>query len=77
MSGEDERWAAIVAKHSLQPTELATLASWWHTDGDLGREVETFADMTKSRTLGFHGFRDTRRTFLDLFDRLRCHRIIP
>ena len=48
-----------------------------HTDGDLGREVETFADMTKSRTLGFHGFRDTRRTFLKLFDRLRSERIIP
>ena len=77
MRGEDERWAAIVAQHSLRPTELATLASWWHTDGDLGLEVETFADMTKSRTLGFHGFRDTRRTFLGLFDRLRSERIIP
>jgi hypothetical protein len=33
--------------------------------------------MTKSRTLGFHGFRDTRRTFLGLFDRLRSERIIP
>jgi nucleoside-diphosphate-sugar epimerase len=77
MTGADELWRAIVDTHALQPTELATLASWWHTDSDLGREVETFADMTKSRTLGFHGFRDTRRTFLGLFDRLRSERIIP
>jgi nucleoside-diphosphate-sugar epimerase len=77
MTGADELWRAIVDTHALQPTELATLASWWHTDSDLGREVETFADMTKSRTLGFHGFRDTRRTFLGLFDRLRSARIIP
>ena len=39
--------------------------------------VETFADMTKSRALGFLGFRDTERTFLTLFDRLREHRVIP
>ena len=48
-----------------------------HTDGDLGRPIEAFAGMTKSRTLGFLGFRDTERTFLSLFDRLRSERIIP
>jgi nucleoside-diphosphate-sugar epimerase len=70
-------WARIAAEHGLARPELAGLASWWHTDGDLGRSVETFADMTKSRTCGFTGFRDTRRSFLDLFDQLRAHRIIP
>jgi nucleoside-diphosphate-sugar epimerase len=70
-------WDRIVAEHGLAGNGLAELASWWHTDGDLGREAETFADMTKSRTFGFTGFRDTRRSFLDLFDQLRAHRIIP
>jgi nucleoside-diphosphate-sugar epimerase len=56
---------------------LDRLASWWHTDGDLGRPVEAFGDMTKSRAHGFTGFRDTRKTFLDLFDRLRDNKIIP
>ena len=77
MAGADELWRAIVAKHDLRPTELRDLVSWWHTDGDLGREVETFADMTKSRTRGFTGFRDTRRSFLDLFERLRDNKVIP
>jgi nucleoside-diphosphate-sugar epimerase len=70
-------WDRIVAKHDLAPTKLEQLASWWHTDGDLGRETETFADMTKSRAFGFTVAQDTRRSFLDLFERLRANRIIP
>ncbi|HLI58700.1 MAG TPA: SDR family oxidoreductase [Solirubrobacteraceae bacterium] len=77
MRGREDEWGAIVERHGLRPTELSQLASWWHTDSDLGRQVETFADMTKSRTLGFLGFRDTRRTFHDLFARLRAERVIP
>jgi nucleoside-diphosphate-sugar epimerase len=77
MSGQDGAWREIVARHGLRPTELEGLVSWWHTDSDLGRPVETFADMTKSRSLGFHGFRETERTFLSLFDRLRSERVIP
>ena len=76
MAGRGAEWDAIVARHDLAPNALDRLASWWHTDSDLGREVETFADMTKSRALGFFGFRDTRRTFLDLFARLRDERVI-
>jgi hypothetical protein len=70
-------WDRIVAKHNLVPTKLEELASWWHTDGDLGRPTETFADMTKSRAFGCTVAQDTRRSFLDLFDRLRAERIIP
>ena len=77
MDGQEDTWRAIVAKHGLRPTELNELASWWHTDGDLGREIETFADMTKSRVLGFQGFRDTEASFASLFGRLRADRIVP
>lgn len=70
-------WERIVEKHGLVPTKLEELASWWHTDGDLGRPTETFADMTKSRSFGFTVAQDTRRSFLDLFERLRAERIIP
>jgi nucleoside-diphosphate-sugar epimerase len=76
MRGREAEWDELVARHDLQARPLNRLASWWHTDSDLGREVETFADMTKSRVLGFHGFRDTRRTFADLFARLREERVI-
>jgi nucleoside-diphosphate-sugar epimerase len=77
MSGADEVWDRIVGKYDLQPRRLDQLVSWWHTDGDLGREVDSFADMTKSRKLGFRGFRQTDESWLSLFAKLRAARVIP
>jgi nucleoside-diphosphate-sugar epimerase len=73
----DEVWSGLVAEHGLEPLKASALASWWHTDADLGREVETFADMSKSRSLGFLDYQDSTRSFLDLFDTLREQKIIP
>jgi nucleoside-diphosphate-sugar epimerase len=70
-------WAEIVARHGLKPYPVDTLASWWHSDADLGRTIETFTDMSKSRRLGFLEYQETSRSFLELFDRLRAERIIP
>lgn len=70
-------WDRIVAKYGLEPHPVDTLASWWHSDADLGRTMETFTDMTKSRMLGFLDYQPTDRSFLDLFERLRAERIIP
>ena len=41
MAGQDAVWDRIVEKHGLQPYRLASLASWWHSDADLSRELET------------------------------------
>jgi nucleoside-diphosphate-sugar epimerase len=70
-------WQEIVARHGLRPLPIETLASWWHSDADLGRTIETFTDMSKSRRLGFLEYQETSRSFLDLFDRLRAERVIP
>lgn len=70
-------WAGIVAKHGLAEPDLGKLASAWHTDMDLGREMEVVTDMTKSRVAGFHDYQPTLGSFLDLFARLREDRIIP
>jgi nucleoside-diphosphate-sugar epimerase len=70
-------WQEIVETHGLRPFRLDELVSWWHTDADLGREMETLADMNKSRKLGFTGFRDTEESFASLIARLREERIIP
>jgi hypothetical protein len=58
-------------------TLVGKLASAWHTDADLGREIEVVTDMTKSRLAGFHEYQPTLGSFLDLFARLRRQRIIP
>jgi nucleoside-diphosphate-sugar epimerase len=70
-------WSAIVAKHSLQDIPVNKLASWWHSDADLGRTLECFTDMANSRTLGFSAYQQTTRSFFDVFDELRARRIIP
>lgn len=70
-------WQSIADKHSLSERDIDKLVSWWHTDSDLGRELESVNDMTKSRLLGFTPYQETRASFFDLFDRLRREKIIP
>lgn len=77
MDDADEVWAGLVREHGLADFRATELASWWHTDADLGREVETFADMSKSRAFGFLDYQDSSRSFLDLFETLREQKIIP
>jgi nucleoside-diphosphate-sugar epimerase len=77
MVGAASTWREIVAKHGLQDIPATKLASWWHSDADLGRPLECFTDMTNSRTRGFSAYQETRRSFFDVFDELRQRRIIP
>jgi nucleoside-diphosphate-sugar epimerase len=77
MAEAGEIWPEIVRRHGLRETDVETLASWWHTDADLGRTIETFTDMGRSRRLGFLGVRDTQSSFTSLFTRLREERIVP
>jgi nucleoside-diphosphate-sugar epimerase len=77
MADAGEMWPEIVRRHGLRETDVETLASWWHTDADLGRTIETFTDMGRSRRLGFLGVRDTQSSFTSLFTRLREERIVP
>jgi nucleoside-diphosphate-sugar epimerase len=72
-----EIWPEVVRRHGLRELDVVSLASWWHTDADLGRTIETFTDMSRSRRLGFMGIRDTATSFTDLFARLRADRVIP
>jgi nucleoside-diphosphate-sugar epimerase len=70
-------WAEIAGKYRLAEPDLGKLASAWHTDLDLGREMEVVTDMTKSRVAGFTEYQPTLASFLDLFARLRKERLIP
>ena len=70
-------WDKIVAKHGLQKNELTSVASWWHSDADLGRIIENFTDMTKSRDKGFSAYQNSARSFTDAFDKLRAAKVLP
>ena len=77
MADAGEIWPEIVGRRGLRDLNVASLASWWHSDADLGRTVETFTDMGRSRRLGFLGIHDTESSFTELFARLRAERIVP
>ncbi|MGU3409645.1 SDR family oxidoreductase [Microbacterium sp. M1A1_1b] len=77
MAPHESAWPAIAARHGLVEPDITRLASWWHTDADLGRAMEVVTDMSKSREAGFTGYRRTERAFTDLFDRYRSDRLVP
>jgi nucleoside-diphosphate-sugar epimerase len=70
-------WRGIAEKYELAESDLAVLASAWHTDADLGRPIEVVTDMSKSRKLGFLDYQTTNESFFDLFEVLRSRKIIP
>lgn len=70
-------WKDIAAKHGLVEGDVTKLASWWHTDADLGREMECLADTTKARQAGFQGFRATPQSLTDIVARYRAAKLIP
>jgi nucleoside-diphosphate-sugar epimerase len=77
MRGMEPVWSDIAGRRGLAEADLSRVSSWWHTDGDLGRNIEVVADMSKSRLAGFTGYRRTEDCFLQLFDRFRTDRLIP
>lgn len=77
MAAAAGEWRAIAERHALVEPDVTRLASWWHTDGDLGRTLECVNDMSKSRRFGFVAHRDTLQAFYALFSRLVHERLIP
>jgi nucleoside-diphosphate-sugar epimerase len=77
MADVADEWRQLAERHGLAEPDVTALAPWWHVDADLGRDIEVFCDMGLSRERGFTGYIPTRRSFTDLFDRLRAERLIP
>lgn len=77
MADAQQVWDRLVAAHDLAEPDVARIASWWHTDADLGREIEVVTDMSKSRLAGFTLHHRTVDSFTALFDRYRAERLIP
>ncbi|MBN3846827.1 MULTISPECIES: SDR family oxidoreductase [Burkholderiaceae] len=77
MQDAARQWRDIANWHGLKEQNIDRLASWWHTDADLGRPMEVVTDMTKSRKAGFLDYQGTPDAFFDLFGRLKAERLIP
>jgi nucleoside-diphosphate-sugar epimerase len=70
-------WSEVARRHGLVEPDLDRVASFWHTDADLGRPFECVTDMSKSRQLGFREYQASDQAFFDVFDRLRQERAVP
>jgi len=77
MAPHEHAWAGIAERHGLVEPDVARLASWWHTDADLGRPMEVVTDTGKARAAGFTGNRRTEQAFAELFERYRAARLVP
>ncbi|MTD29045.1 SDR family oxidoreductase [Erwinia sorbitola] len=77
MNNAAQQWQGIAQQYGLKESDITKLASWWHTDADLGRPMEVFTDVSKSRKAGFTGYQPTREAFFELFDRLKAAKLIP
>ena len=77
MADAGPAWSELARREGLREQDLDRVASWWHTDGDLGRDLECLTDLARSRRAGFTGHRVTLDCFLDLFDRLEQDRVVP
>lgn len=77
MAGAAPRWREVAEREGLREADLDRVASWWHTDADLGRDMECLTDQARSRAAGFTGYRSTLDCFLALFDRLEADRVVP
>jgi len=77
MQDAPEQWRSIAEQHGLVEADVGRLASWWHTDADLGRPMEVMTDMGKSRKAGFLDYQNTQDAFFNLFDKLKAERVIP
>jgi nucleoside-diphosphate-sugar epimerase len=77
MAGMGDEWARIARDAGLAEADLGRIASWWHTDADLGRDIEVVTDISKSRLAGFATHHRTLDSFLDLFERYRSEGLIP
>ncbi|WP_188780055.1 SDR family oxidoreductase [Marmoricola endophyticus] len=72
-----EVWSVIARREGLVADDVDRVASWWHTDADLGREMECLTDQTRSRERGWTGYRSTLASFLDTVDALEAERVVP
>ncbi|WP_128081625.1 SDR family oxidoreductase [Arthrobacter sp. TB 26] len=77
MVDSEDTWRRIAQQDNLVEPDVNRVASWWHTDGDLGRWIEMLADMSKSRRAGYTGYIATDDSFRKTFEQYRESHVLP
>ncbi|KAG0610702.1 hypothetical protein M758_7G085000 [Ceratodon purpureus] len=77
MKGKDAVWDEVVKKYNLQHVKLNDIGHWWFADLLLNQVDENVSNMNKSRELGYHGWRNTEKSFTDVLDKMKANNLIP
>ena len=70
-------WQEIVQKYGLKKTSLSEIATWWLLDAIVSGKKDSFADMSRSRELGFTKYATTAKSYFKVFERLQADNYIP
>merc|ERR1712060_436407 len=70
-------WAEMAARYGLIEADLSKVASFWHSDLDLGRPMDILTDTTKCREIGFTEHQSTKKSFFHYFDLMKAAKVIP
>jgi len=77
MKGKDHVWDEVVKEYKLEPVKLSEIGHWWFADLILRQEAENVSSMNKSKALGFLGWRDTGKSFMEVLDKMKDNNLIP
>ena len=70
-------WKTIAETHGLVESDVSRVASFWHSDLDMGRPMDILTDISKCRELGFTGHYSTKKSFYHYFDQMKAEGTIP
>jgi hypothetical protein len=77
MADKDALWEKMISRHRLARHSYAEVSSWRFADGVFSWDYDMFADGSKARRFGFHGYVQTDAMFMNIFADLRARKVIP
>ncbi|KQY22686.1 SDR family oxidoreductase [Rhizobium sp. Root483D2] len=77
MADKAALWQTMKEKYGLADHPYEAVSSWGFGDAVFSWNYDFFADGSKARRLGFHGYVQTDEMFLSVFREMRAQRIIP
>ncbi|CAM6112581.1 unnamed protein product [Calypogeia fissa] len=77
MKDKEPVWDKLVKEHGLYPAKLEDVGQWWFVEVYLSPDEDKLMDNNKSKEFGFSGFRNTEKSFLAFFDKMRERKLIP
>ena len=77
MPHHEQLWQDMVTRDRLAPTPFGDLVGWAFGDFLFRSDFDNVTSTVKARQHGFADCLDTEDRFLELFDELAAHRVIP